>query len=260
MTSEGCTITIIVAVLNMAHTLSRCLESVIRQTYADRELIVMDGGSTDGSSEIVQSCQGHIAYWESVPDRGIYHAWNKGLRLAHGKWICFLGADDYFWDKQVLQALSPSLDQASGMGIRVVYGQVARTSRTGEILYLRGKPWKSIRWQMAHGMPLDLPHPGLMHHHRLFADHGPFDETFRIAGDYDFLLRELKGKNSRALYIPSVRTVGSQVGGIADCTNLLAHREVARARKNNCLPGFSLVWLGVYTRALIREKRRRGLS
>jgi glycosyltransferase involved in cell wall biosynthesis len=258
MNSDRCSITVIVAVLNMAKTLRRCLDSIVNQTYPDRELIVMDGGSSDGSAEIVHSYQDHIAAWESVADRGIYHAWNKALKHARGEWICFLGADDCFWDNSVLEALAPSLNRAIDGRIRVVYGQMARTNSAGEILHLRGKPWESIRWQMAHGMPLDLPHPGLMHHRLLFSTHGPFDETFRIAGDYELLLRELKHKDRRALYVPEVRTVRNQVGGIADAINLLAHQETVRARRKNGLPAFSLIWLGVYIRALIRERWRGG--
>ena len=79
------TITIVIAVFNGAKTLERAIESVARQTYPYKELIVMDGGSTDGTVEILKRYGATIKYWESKPDRGIYHAWNKALDHAEGE-------------------------------------------------------------------------------------------------------------------------------------------------------------------------------
>lgn len=246
-------ITIIVSVLNGSATLERCLESILFQTYPFKELIVMDGESTDGTLTILESFDDWIIYWESKPDRGIYHAWNKALGHAHGEWICFLGADDYFWNNQVLADLAPHLRRASESGIRVVYGQVAKLDEKGRILKLEGKPWEKVRWLMRHGMP--LPHPGLMHHHTLFEIHGLFDDSYAIAGDYDLLLRELI--NGDALYAHGVRTVACQVGGMADSYGLLSHKEVARARRKNGLPFFSWIWFAVCARSMIRAQIRK---
>lgn len=91
-------VSIIVSVLNGKTTLQQCIDSVERQTYPNRELIVIDGGSRDGTLELLAENGGKISAWVSAPDRGIYNAWNKGLALAQGKWICFLGADDFFWE------------------------------------------------------------------------------------------------------------------------------------------------------------------
>ncbi|MDA3897412.1 MAG: glycosyltransferase [Desulfobacteraceae bacterium] len=91
-------ISIIVVVFNGAQTLERCLYSVVHQIYPCKELIIMDGGSTDGSVELLKRYDSQIKYWESKPDRGIYHAWNKALEHAEGEWICFIGSDDFFFD------------------------------------------------------------------------------------------------------------------------------------------------------------------
>jgi len=245
-------ITVIVAVLNGVHTLERCLASITSQEQIDRELIVIDGGSTDGSLAIIKKYLESTSYWESGSDQGIYHAWNKAISHAGGDWICFLGADDYFWERDVLKKLIPHLQHAHNSGIRIVYGQAAKVDNQGNIVKLAGKPWKKMRWQMKHGMPLELPHPGLMHHSTLFKRHGMFDESFQIAGDYEFLLRELR-HGHQALYAKGLRTVGCQVGGIADSYRLSAHREIARARKKNGLCTPSWIWLAVYVRAFFRE-------
>lgn len=252
MKEERPLITVIVAVLNCSKTLEHCIKSITEQSYPCVELIVMDGGSTDGSMSIINSYSDKIAYWESKPDRGIYHAWNKALKHSCGEWVCFLGADDYFWNDRVLADLTTHLIRASYSGIKVLYGQAARVDCSGKIIKLQGKPWNKIGLQMRHGMPFDLPHPGLMHHCSLFEEHGLFDESFKIAGDYEFLLRELK--NGKALFANNLRTVGCKVGGIADSFKLLAQKEVARARQKNGLRTMSWVWLAVYTRSLIRKQ------
>lgn len=242
-------ITIVIAVLNGAKTLHRCIESILLQSNTQWELIVMDGGSTDGSVSVIQNFQDNIAFWESQPDRGIYHAWNKALNHARGEWICFLGSDDYFWNRDVLSNLEPYFKRALESGTKIVYGQAIKVNRHGQIVKTVGKPWRKIGWLMRHGMP--IIHSGVMHHCSLFNIHGLFDESFNIAGDYEFLLRELK--NSRALFANGIKTVGHQVGGLSDAQNLLVHRETARARRINRLPSFSWVWAVVFLRAILRE-------
>jgi glycosyltransferase involved in cell wall biosynthesis len=101
--------TIIVAVLNNKEFLERCIESVNNQTYPHKELIIIDGGSTDGTVDILKDNDDRIAYWESKTDCGIYHAWNKALDHAHGECICFAGADDYFYNLQTLENIVPHL-------------------------------------------------------------------------------------------------------------------------------------------------------
>lgn len=242
-------ITIIVAVLNAAKTLERCLLSITEQNYSFKELIVMDGGSTDGSINILHSYSNNINYWESEADKGIYHAWNKALKHATGEWICFLGADDYFWDKHVLSNIAPYLIRAENCGTRVVYGRIARVDTSGKIIKFIGKPWEKIRWLMPHGMP--LPHPGLMHQYTLFKENGLFDETFQIAADYELLLRELRHK--QALYAPDIIVAGWQSGGISEYKVLDAHNEVLLARKKNGLNSFSWVWWVVHIRNILRS-------
>ena len=246
-------ISVIVAVRNGARTLQRCLNSIEGLDYPAKELIVMDGGSTDGSLSVLEAHKNHIAYFESAPDRGIYHAWNKALKHARGEWVCFLGADDFFWSPSALTEMEPFLLDAAERGIRIVYGQVVKINQAGSILRVEGKPWHKIRWLMPHGMP--LPHPGLMHHRSLFQIHGVFDEAFRIAGDYDLLLRELR--KGQALHAPGVRAVGSEIGGIADSLKLLSHKEVSKARQKNELPAWTWLSLAVYARSWTRLQWRK---
>jgi len=204
-------ISVIVAVYNGAETLQRCIDSVANQTYPHVELIIMDGASTDGSVDILKANDSLIACWESEQDRGIYHAWNKALRYVNGDWVCFLGADDYFWSPCALDQMVPSLIKAVPL-YRVVYGQVALVNEDCEVIQFIAEPWRVMKSKIKQVMT-GLPHQGVMHHQRLFEEHGIFDETFKIAGDYEFLLRELN--NHDALFVSDVILAAMQYGGIS---------------------------------------------
>ncbi len=249
-------ISTIVATLNSKATLERCLKSIITQNYSPNELIVIDGGSTDGSLSTLKNYTEFISYWKSEPDKGIYHAWNKALKHAKGEWICFIGADDYFWHGDALKDIQPHLISAKKSGIRIVHGQVARVDKNQNVIKIWGKPWDKNRWQMPHGMPLGMPHTGLMHHKSLFEEHGFFDDNFKLAGDYEFILRELKDKNHSAFFIKGMITVGQQVGGTADSNSFRFHQEVAIARRKNGLPKFSWLWWLIHIRTFFRDKLR----
>src|SRR5690349_21105763 len=87
-------ISIVTVVLNAADTLERTIQSVVQQPFRDYEYLILDGGSTDGTLQIVCKYESAIAYWNSEPDSGLYDAMNKGVGIAKGQWIFFLGADD----------------------------------------------------------------------------------------------------------------------------------------------------------------------
>lgn len=241
--------TIIIAVFNGAKTLQQCIDSVAQQSYPNKQLIIIDGGSTDGTVELLQANDQSISYWVSEPDAGIYNAWNKGLKQANGEWICFLGADDYFWDDQVLASMSKFLVKLP-VYIRVAYSQIMLLSEKGQELYLSGEPWQKVKQRFKQLM--SIPHPGTMHRRDLFEQHGYFDESFRIAGDYELLLRELK--TADAEFIPDLVTVGMLQGGIS--TNpkntLLQLHEVRRAQQKHGLKMPSIKWLMAVLRVYVR--------
>ncbi|MBF0117630.1 MAG: glycosyltransferase [Desulfobacterales bacterium] len=241
-------ITIIIAVLNKSTTLERSIKSIINQTYPRKEIVIIDGGSKDGSISITNRYLDNISYFESARDRGISHAWNKGIQNSHGEWICFLGADDFFWSENVLTDIAPYLINANTKGINIVYGKIAKIDENLNIIKYIGKPWEKIRWQVKHGMA--LPHPGLMHHRSLFSKYGLYDEAYKIVGDYEFLLRELKYRD--AFFVNNLIVAAHQAGGQSDISNVLTNYEILKARKKHKLPYFSWVWTLVYLRALSR--------
>ena len=242
-------ISIVVAVYNGAKTLQQCIDSVSHQAYPNKELIIIDGGSLDGTVELLKSNQENIAYWISEPDRGIYNAWNKGVSQAKGEWICFLGADDYFWDIRVLDQVISQLAKISPE-INVAYGQVMLLNGDGEKLYTIGESWKIVKNRFQQLM--SIPHPGTMHRAGLFRKYGNFDETFRIAGDYELLLRELKSGD--AIFVNDIIIAGMRQGGISGHpkNTLISLLEARRAQRMHGQSYPGLHWVMAYLRVRIR--------
>lgn len=221
-------ISIIVAIFNGKNTLMQCIDSISQQTYLNKELIIIDGNSIDGTVDLLKKNRDKFSYWISEPDHGIYNAWNKGLVQARGDWICFLGVDDFFWDKNVLEKMVEKLEKVSS-NVRIVYGQIMRLGSENQKLFLDGEPWQEARKRFNQFMT--IPHPAVMHHKSLFDQHGKFDESFRIAGDYEFLLRELK--NGDAKFIPDIIVTGVRYGGISTlpCNTMRSLKELYRAQR-----------------------------
>jgi glycosyltransferase involved in cell wall biosynthesis len=242
-------ITVIVAVFNGAKTLPQCIDSIAQQTYINKEIIVIDGGSKDGTVELLQANQTKIAYWVTEPDNGIYSAWNKGLLQAKGEWICFIGADDFILDKQVIERMAIQLAMIPS-NINVAYGQIMLLNNLGENLYAIGEPWGKVKERFKQIM--SIPHPGLMHRRSLFEQYGNFDESFRIGGDYELLLRELI--TADALFIPDIITVGMRQGGLSSSpsNSIETLLEARRAQKMHGLLIPSLIWILAMTRVYLR--------
>lgn len=245
-------ISIITATRNALHHLPALASSIRAQTYAPIEWIVVDGASTDGTPDYLAQNEDVVDCWISEPDRGIYAAWNKGLRQARGEWICFLGADDFLWHPDSLQAMAATLS-AVPSGCRVVYGRLAIVNASGTLLYTLGDPWPAVCRRFRSVMA--LPHPGLMHNRSLFETYGGFDTGYRIAGDYEFLLRELRHGDAR--FVEDVIVAGMKLGGLSTSLDASATmlREMRRASRTHgqSLPGTP--WVA----ALIRHVLRRAI-
>lgn len=242
-------ISIIIAVYNGAKTLQQCIDSVANQSYADVELIIIDGGSKDGTVDLLKANQMSISYWISEPDRGIYNAWNKALKKATGEWVHFLGSDDFLWDEMVVERVITSLRLAPP-DVNLVYGQIMLLSECGLKLYLIGESWEKVGANFKYAMT--IPHQGVMHRRRLFEIHGMFDESFQIAGDYELLLRELK--YAEAVFIPGIIMTGMRQGGISSNpkNSILALLESRRAQKLHGEKFPSLLWTGALIRVYLR--------
>lgn len=241
-------ISVIIAVHNGVETLQQCLDSVIAQSYQNIELIVIDGNSKDGTVELLETNQDKLSYWVSEPDQGIYNAWNKALMHATGEWVCFLGADDYFWHVDALRDFAIALQSIPG-DVNVIFGRIMLLSSEGSELYPIGEPWQQVKQRFKQLM--SIPHQAVMHRRSLFLEHGFFDESFQIAGDYELLLRELMERD--AMFVP-ILVVGMRQGGLSSNpkNSLRTLFEIRRAQRIHGLRHPSPVWLGAVLRVYLR--------
>ncbi len=242
-------VSIIVATLNAEKTLQRCIDSIATQTWSNKELIICDGGSKDRTTSIISANQVKVAYWCSEPDSGIYSAWNKGIAKATGDWVCFLGADDYFWNEKVLVNCMRAAKEVYP-DIRVIYGQIAIVGEDGSVIRFMGAPWSQTKRRFQ--QLSSIPHPGLLCHRKVFEERGNFDESFRISGDYEFLLRELLERE--AYFIPDLTTVAMGSGGVSSRSRTirLGYEECRRAQKMHRIKRLGWHWIVGYAVALAR--------
>lgn len=245
-------LSIVVAVRNGGDVIKRCIESVLSQKSNEVELIVIDGGSTDDTVDIIRSYGARIHYWESASDRGIAHAWNKGVDHASGDWILFLGADDSLLDAQVVGEILPHLEAFKDKA-RVVYAQVLAVDGEGKVLKELSSAWNPKKF-VYFGMY--FCHQGVFQARSLFAEHGGFDESYKYGLDYEFLLRHLI--NHDAVFVPDVTVAKMQLGGVS--TNpvsvVRSAKDLARARRKHGIQRDSLL----YYRALAGAYAKLGLS
>ncbi len=216
---------IVIAVYNGAATLEQTLDSIAGQTRRVDEVVVMDGGSRDGTPDILARRGDVVTHWRSEPDRGIYDAWNKALALADADWIMFLGADDRLWDEQVLQRLAHAAAVAPA-GTPFIYGRLSEVDAAGRVLAERGRPWAECRERFAFEMT--LPHPGMLHRRAICFPAGGFDARYRIAGDYALLRPHLL---RHAPLFVDVMVAAAMEGGVSThpARRVDSVREVGRA-------------------------------
>ena len=219
-------VTIITVSYNASQTIRRTIDSVLGQGYPNVDYIVVDGGSTDGTREILEG-YGEQLRFISEPDQGIYDAMNKGLALARGEWIHLLNADDWYADGDALARAVPRLDADSAN-----YFDMLRVYGDGRTV-LQSRSVK--RWMLY--ISAFLPHPALIVSRAQYNAIGLFDANLKIASDHDFILRLTKRFPIRHERI--LLTCMDQ-GGISATDLQLSMREFAEVTRRNGLPALAV--------------------
>ena len=197
-------LSIIISVLNARTVLENCIISILNQDYKDFELIIIDGGSIDGTVEILESYSDRISFWISEKDTGIYNAWNKALLKASGEWICFIGSDDIL----LTNSLTKLMVKAEYPVVNFVSSRAMMLDEDGVEVGSIGKSWNLQN--LSNG--LGIVHCGALHHHTLFKEYGFFNDAYKITGDLEFLLRV--GKNIKSYFLNEI-TVNMSNNGLS---------------------------------------------
>ena len=176
--------TVIMAVFNRVAEVGGALDSIREQTHPGLELVVVDGGSTDGTAELLRERASDIDHLVIEPDRGIYDAWNKGLARATGDWILFLGSDDRYTGPDAVERLL-SASAAAPAGTNLITGRCLLVGVDGTVGARIGGSWNVRRM----GLWMTFAHPASATHRSLLDAHDGFSLDIGIAADYDFYLR-----------------------------------------------------------------------
>ena len=230
MSGSAPLVSVVTVSLNAAQHIEQSVQSVLSQDFDRFEHIVIDGGSTDATLQILARYADRLAHCRSEPDRGVYDAFNKGLGFARGAWVLFLNSDDYLARPDILSKLAGEAERTPECD--VVFGQIVRVAReTGQVT---GAPiggpfdWRKLRFMNA------IPHPAALTSRRYFRRIGGFRDDFQIAGDYELFLRA--GPDLRARFVPLVVTCMRE-GGLSRIRVKHSLAEWLRAvRINRALP------------------------
>jgi glycosyltransferase involved in cell wall biosynthesis len=193
--------------------------SILDQDYGNKELIIIDGGSTDKTLEIIRKYNARISFWRSEKDNGIYDAWNKALVVAKGNWISFIGSGDRFLPNALYNYSEyiKSFPKKEYISSKVII-----TDSFQKPLKTIGKPWSWNSFKRY----MNCAHVGSMHSCNLFKKYGKFNSFYKIAGDYEFLLRANNRLSTGFINIPTATMLG---GGISS-RNFSVFKEAYNAK------------------------------
>ena len=204
-------LSLITATYNSADIIKNAINSVRNQRIDNLEYIVIDGCSTDGTVEILKENTDVISKWVSEPDKGIYDALNKGLKMASGDIVGFLHSDDNFANNRILKNIIDNFEEQS---IDFLYGDLEYITSA--------EPYKVLRyWKSGNFKPENLkkgwmpPHPTVYFKRELIDKVGGFDTSYTIAADYDWMARCLTTSGLKVAYIPEV-LIKMRTGGASN--------------------------------------------
>lgn len=235
-------VTIITATYNSVKTLEDTMKSVLAQTYADIEYIVVDGASTDGTQQLIRQYEplfGNRLKWISEKDKGIYDAMNKGIQMASGDVVGILNSDDYFTSHDVIERMVSSFDNKA---LDAIYGDIhfIRDGQPDKCLrYYSSKPFRPL-WLRFGFMPA---HPSFYCRREVFEKVGLYKTDYKIGSDYEMMVRLFMVHKIRAKYLP-IDFVTMRTGG-ASTRNVKSRMQLIKEDVRGCREN------GIYTNSLM---------
>lgn len=227
-------ISIITATYNSARTVRDTFNSILRQSYTNYEYIVVDGGSKDGTVDIIHEYEplfGGKIKWISEPDKGIYDAMNKGIRMATGEVVGLLNSDDFYTSSNILSSVAAALKDGK---LDAVYGDIhyVRDYDLKKcVRYYSSRPFHRC-WMRFGFMPA---HPSFYCRRELYERYGMYDLEYKVAADFECLLRFIYIHRIKTKYLPldfvTMRTGGASTSGMASHKRIMF--DHLRAFKKN---------------------------
>lgn len=239
-------LSIITVNYNNASGLRKTIESVVSQASADYEYIVIDGGSTDGSVEVIKQYTDKIAYWVSESDKGIYHAMNKGILQAKGEYCQFLNSGDWLASNDVIEKMLGALPE----NCSIFYGNMLKRLQDGKIFRDKCEEGNVSMLTFYRGA---LNHSPALIKRSLFAKYGFYDESLKIVSDWKFYLTAIGLHNEPVKYI-DLDVAYFDMAGISSINSALDKQE-RRKVLEGFLPANILTDYDKYWRDIEQMKR-----
>jgi glycosyltransferase involved in cell wall biosynthesis len=240
-------ISLITVSYNSGATIKDSIESVLGQDYHNIEYIIVDGKSKDNTVDIIKSFDGKISKWISEPDKGIYDAMNKGLKMATGEVVGMLNSDDFYYNNTILSQVArafedESIDAVFGNLIFVDPNDLKKTVRT-----YSSKDWHPKKFARGF-MPA---HPTFFVRRKYYEQFGLFKTDYKIASDYEMLIRLLYVNKLKYKYLP-ITMVVMRKGGVSSNgikSNIVLNNEIKRAcAENGIRTNLPLIYLKYFTK------------
>jgi len=240
-------ISIITVVLNNKPYIEDCINSVLGQSYKNIDYIIVDGGSTDGTVDVIRKYERHLSHWLSEKDRGIYEAMNKGIKLATGEVVGILNSDDYYENGDVIAAVAEEFHKQEVASVFADLVYVKRDDTSVVVRYYDSSFFSPEKF--AYGwMPA---HPTFFVKRIYYELYGLFKTDYRIAADYELLTRFL-GKYGISYRHISKVIVRMRTGGVSTRNlkrNWILNREIIRACAEN---GIKTSYFKVFSKYFVK--------
>ncbi len=201
---------------NNKEGLRKTIESVIHQSFRDFEYIIIDGGSTDGSADVLKEYDALVDYWVSEPDKGIYNAMNKGIAQAKGDYLNFMNSGDCFYETDILEKVSNYKYDAD-----FIVGRDYHYNEEKELGHASIQP---SRITMIHFFVATLDHQSSFIRRELF-DNSPYDETHRLVSDWIFYVEKIVGEGKHVQFIPDI-VCRREEGGLSEQQRECNRKEI----------------------------------
>ena len=240
-------VSIVTVVYNCSETIQGCIESVLNQDYDNLEYIIVDGGSNDGTLDVIDQYKSQLGHFISEKDKGIYDAMNKGIKLATGDIVGILNADDFFYSTDTISQIVQAFEADTKLDATIADIVFVNEDNTRILRHYNARKWKPEKFAWGY-MP---PHPSFFCKRRLFDELGLYKIDYKIAADYELLIRYLYVNRINYRYIPMI-TTRMRMGGVStkNLNSILTlNKEIKRACKENNL---GTNFLKIYTKYIFK--------
>lgn len=240
-------VSIVTVVYNCAETIRGCIDSVLGQDYDDIEYIIVDGKSNDGTVDIVKSYGDRIAKFVSEKDKGIYDAMNKGIRMATGDIVGILNADDFFYSENTISKIAENFEHQPDIEASIADIVFVNDTNTRILRHYNARKWRPSKFAWGY-MP---PHPSFFCKRLLFDKLGYYKTDYKIAADYELLIRYLYVNKINYKYLPLI-TTRMRMGGVStrNVNSIITlNKEIKRACRENDL---GTNFLKIYTKYIFK--------